>query len=138
MVAVSSPKLIFGWGQPQGMVLPYQEVRGLTPKFVSEIFVGAPNFASKNISDIRNFALLISDMTTKWDFFPTFASCGDRTSQFFPLIWLTWPDPTPNFTSKLDVTSKPPPPPPPPPRPPYLELPLGDSEGMTCQQRGYS
>ena len=40
--------------QAQG-VLPYQEVGGggggLAPKFASEILVGAPNFASKNIDD---------------------------------------------------------------------------------------
>ena len=34
-----------------GGVIPYQEIRGLVPKFESEILVGAPNFASKNISD---------------------------------------------------------------------------------------
>ena len=46
-----------------------------------------------------------------WDFFPTFASCGDSwTSQNFPLIWWTWPDLAPNFAFKLDVRSKPPPP----------------------------
>ena len=43
-----------------------------------------------------------------WDFPQTFASCGDRTSQTFPLIWWTWPDLAPNFASKLDVRSKPP------------------------------
>ena len=43
-----------------------------------------------------------------WDFFPTFASYGDRTSQNFPLIWWTWPDIAPNFAFKLDVRSKPP------------------------------
>ena len=36
--------------EPRG-VLPYQEVGGLAPKFASEILVGAPNFASKNLSD---------------------------------------------------------------------------------------
>ena len=59
-----------------------------------------------------------------WDFFPTFASCGDRTSQVFCLVWWTWPDLAPNFAFKLDVRSK-------PPWPPYLGVPpweLGISE----------
>ena len=61
----------------------------LVPKFASEIRVGAPNFASKNIGDkYPKFCPLNFRYNSKClDSFPTFASCGNRTSQVFPLIW---------------------------------------------------
>ena len=37
-----------------------------------------------------NFALWIQIWPQNWDSFPTFAFCGNRTSQVFPLIWWTW------------------------------------------------
>ena len=61
----------------------------MAPNFASEILVGAPNFASKNINDKYpkfyppNFRY---DPKIGRYFFPTFASFGDRTSQIFPLI----------------------------------------------------
>ena len=139
MVAVSSPNLIiFGWGQPQGMVLPYQDIgggggEGLAPKFASEIFIGAANFASKNISDIPNFALWISDMTSRLGLFPNFCVLWWQNFPIFSsyLVKLAWPHHKFYLQTWCDVQA-------PPPGPPYLELPLGDSEGMTCKQRGYS
>ena len=71
------------------------------------------------MTNTPNFALWISDLTSKLGFFPDFCACNNRTSQVFPLIWWTWPDLAPNFASKLDVRS-------PPPRPPNMEVPLWD------------
>ena len=61
---------------------------GLAPQFTSEILVGAPNFASKNISDkYPKFFPLNSRCDPKIGIFPpNFASCGNRTSQFFLLF----------------------------------------------------
>ena len=60
----------------------------LAQNFVSEILVGAPNFASKNINDkYSKFCPLNFRYDPKIGTFSTFASCGDRTSQIFPLIW---------------------------------------------------
>ena len=65
---------------------------GLAKNFASEIHVGAPNFASKNIGDrYPKFCPLNFRCKTptvpKIDSFPIFASCSDRTPQIFPLIW---------------------------------------------------
>ena len=59
--------------------------RGLAPKFASEVLVGAPNFASKNISDkYPKFCPLNFRYDPKIGIsFPTFLSCGDRTCQVF-------------------------------------------------------
>ena len=76
---------------PEG-VLSYKDVGSLAPKFASEIHVGAPNFASKNIDD--KYPKLCSlnfrynpKCPPNCDSFPIFASCSNRTNQFFPLIW---------------------------------------------------
>ena len=87
---------------------------GLSPNFASEIHVGTPNFASKNIDDrYPKFCPLNFRYNCKCpqncDSFPIFASCSNRTPQIFPLIWWTWLNLTPNFASKLDARSKPPP-----------------------------
>ena len=64
---------------PEG-VLPYKEVGGgLAPNFASEIHVGAPNIASKNIGDrYPKFCPLNFRYNPKCpqncDSFPTFAS----------------------------------------------------------------
>ena len=107
----STPDPLCNHGPQPRRVLPYWVVGGLARKFASEILVGAPNFASKNISDkYPKFCSLNFKYGPKIGiFFPTFASCGNRTSQVFPLIWRTWPDLAPNFASNLDVRSKPPP-----------------------------
>ena len=65
-----------------------------------------------------------------WDLSPTFASCGNRTSQVFPLVWWTWLDLdlAPNFASKLDEISNPPPPP-----PPNTEVSPGIHKGLIYQ-----
>ena len=89
---------------------------GLAPKFASEIRVGAPNFASRNIGDkYPKFCPLKFIYNAKCPqnchSFPTF---GNRTSHVFPLNWWTWLDFAPNSASKLDVRSKLHPPPPPP------------------------
>ena len=84
----------------------------LGPNFASEIRVRAPNFASKNIGDkylklpTLNFRY---NPKCPWncDSFPTFTSCGNRTSQNFPLVLWTWLNLAPNFACKLDVRSKP-------------------------------
>ena len=94
---------------------------GLSPTFASEILVGAPNFASKNIGDkYCEFCPLKFRYDAKIGIFsPIFASCGNRTSQVFllfselgwtlPQICLqTWcevkaPDPGP-LTSKYGST----------------------------------
>ena len=77
----------------------------LAPNFGSEIPVGAPNFASKNMGDkYPKFCPLNFRYNPKCppncDSFP---SCGNRTSQIFPLIWWNWLNLAPNFASKLDV-----------------------------------
>ena len=112
--------------------LPLNHIRrsegGLASKFASEIRVRAPNFASKNMGDkypkLCPFSFRYnSKCSQNYDSFQTFASCGNRISQGFLLIWWTWLDLDPNFTSKLDVRSNRPPPP--PHRPPNMEVPLG-------------
>ena len=74
----------------------------LAPKFASAIRVRAPNFAFKNIGDkYPKFCPLNFRYNHKCsqncDSFPTFASCGNRTSQVFPLFGeLGW-TPCPKF-----------------------------------------
>ena len=71
----------------QGYFYVRSEEGGLTPKFASEIRVGAPNFASKNTDDVypKSYPL-----NFRSDSVPIFGSCGTRTSQVFPLIWWPW------------------------------------------------
>ena len=63
----------------------------LAPNFVSEILVGARNFAPKSIGDkYPKFCPMFRynpKCPRNCDSFPTFASCGNKTSQIFPLIW---------------------------------------------------
>ena len=76
---------------------------GLVPKFASQILVEAPNFASKSIGNkYPKFCRLNFRYDPKIRIFPTFASCGDRTSQVFPIWWI-WLNVSQNFASKLDV-----------------------------------
>ena len=85
-------------------VLPYQDVGGLAQNLPLK-FMSAPKFCLKNIGDkypkffplnFRFSQILSQDLLV---------SCDNRTSQVFPLIWLTWLDFAPNFASKLDVRS---------------------------------
>ena len=98
---------------------------GLASKFASEILVGDPNFASKNLGDkYPKFCPLNFRFDPKIGIFPQLLRLVIRSSQVFPLIWCrTWLDLSPNFASELDVRSKPPPPP--PPRPPNMAVPPG-------------
>ena len=83
---------------------------GLAPNFASEILVGAPNFASKNINDkypkfcplnfrydpkIGTFSQLLRLVVTE---LPKFSLLFGELDRTLP----------PNFASKLDVSSKPP------------------------------
>ena len=94
---------------------------GLAPKFASEIFVGAPDFASKNIGEkYPKFCLWISDLTPKLGFFPQilrlvvtelpkffmlFGELGQTLPQILPPNLMWGPSP--------------------PPRPPNMEVPPG-------------
>ena len=62
---------------------------GMAPKLASEILVGAPNFASKNLGDkYPKFCPLNFRFDPKIGiFFSTFASCNNKSSQVFPPIW---------------------------------------------------
>ena len=108
--------LIRGAVLPQGGTSTLGGRGGLAPKFASEILVGAPNFASKNIGDkCPKFCPTNFRFDPKIGIFsPIFASCNNRTSQVFPFNWWSWLDLAPHFASKIDVRSSwhgsPPPP----------------------------
>ena len=75
----------------------------LAPKFASEILVGAPNFASKNIGDkYPKFCLL------NFRFDPDFSQLLRLVVTELPKFFLLFGELAPNLAFKLDVRSKPP------------------------------
>ena len=100
-----------GGATPQRGYFHIKRSGGLAPNFASEIHVGTPNFASKNIGDrYPNICPLKFRYNRKCpqncDSFQICVSCSNRTPQIFPLIWWTLLNLAPNFASKLDARSK--------------------------------
>ena len=82
---------------PRG-VIPYQEIRGLVPKFESEILVGAPNFASKNISDkYPKFCPLNFRYDPKIGIFHNFCVLLYQNFPSFPFYLVDLAGPCPKF-----------------------------------------
>ena len=114
-------KIVLTIPHPQGGTSILGGRGGLAPKFASEIPVGAPNFASKNLGDkypkfcplnfrfdpkIGIFPQLLRLVITELPkFFLLFGELGQTFPQILPLNVMSVPSP--------------------PPRPPYMEVPPG-------------